>query len=57
MWLRLQLWQCLLMDSHLPDRSTPHAFTPQVVSCACDLGTFVCGLLVTVLPADNPRRT
>ncbi|PRW60571.1 rhamnose-binding lectin-like [Chlorella sorokiniana] len=28
----------------------------EVVSCACDLGTFVCGLLVAVLPASNAHR-
>lgn len=29
----------------------------QVVSCMCDLGTFVCGLLVAILPTSDPHRT
>lgn len=49
--------QCLHLNSPLPHHFTLSSCVPQVVSCACDLGTFVCGLLVAVLPANNPHRT
>ena len=30
--------------------------TAQVVTCACDLGTFTCGLLVAILPPSNSTQ-
>ncbi len=50
--------QCTLhvCISFIPCLLSPiSSLPPQILGCACDLGTFVCGVIVAVVPATDFR--